>query len=333
MSRRGTPDSEDADSAVRRYWETAIDWFLLTGHRSRIAALLVATFAVLLVAFLNTLLVPLANTQALFYIYSGLVTGNITLITVVVSINQLLLGRELQTPGELRSQLDNVVDYRSNVESAAGRVPPVKPLGFLRLLVESTRQEAQRLGGFARDGTVREAADDIDDVVTQLTEQLDHVDALLVESETDTFSVLSTMLTTNYAEQINQLRTIQHDHGDALPNEINDCVDDLIDRLQDIDIARQYFKSIYLEQELSTLSRMLLLVGLPAVAVAVAGLLTLTVSSSNPSAAVDLILLLTVTLSLGVVPLAILASFILRTATVTRLTAATLPFTTPEQER
>ena len=35
----------------------------------------------------------------------------------------------------------------------------------------------------------------------------------------------------------------------------------------------------------------------------------------------------------GLVPLSILASFFWRTATVTNLTAATLPFTTPEQER
>ncbi len=38
-------------------------------------------------------------------------------------------------------------------------------------------------------------------------------------------------------------------------------------------------------------------------------------------------------LTIGLVPLSIFCSFILRTATVTRRTAATLPFTSPEQER
>ena len=42
---------------------------------------------------------------------------------------------------------------------------------------------------------------------------------------------------------------------------------------------------------------------------------------------------LPIALTLGALPLGILSPFILRTATVTRLTAATLPFATPEQER
>ena len=56
-------------------------------------------------------------------------------------------------------------------------------------------------------------------------------------------------------------------------------------------------------------------------------------SATGPMPPIDLAVLVPVTLAVGLLPLAILGSFILRTATVTRLTAATLPFTTPEQER
>ena len=38
--------------------------------------------------------------------FSGLIDGNLTLITVVVSINQLLLGREFKSPGTLESQIE-----------------------------------------------------------------------------------------------------------------------------------------------------------------------------------------------------------------------------------
>lgn len=117
------------------------------------------------------------------------------------------------------------------------------------------------------------------------------------------------------------------------PDVVHDSIDDLIDRLQEIDIARQYFKSMYMQLELSSLSRVLLYTGLPAVAISIASLLILTVPLSEPDTVTNFQSLLPVTLTIGLLPLAILCSFFLRTATVTKLTAATLPFTTPEQER
>lgn len=317
---------------VATYREKCVDWILLSGDREVVALGIVGNFGAFFAVLVLSDLVPLTNVQALFYAYSGLVTGNLTLVTVVVSINQLLLSRELQTPGELESQIGNVVEYRGEVEGAAGEIAPVKPLGFLRLLVEMTRERAQRLGGLAR-SEVTAGSEVIDEVVTTLTDQLDRVDALLQESDTGTFSVLSVMLETNYAPQINRLREVRAEHEADLPDAVHESIDDLVDRVQEIDVARQYFKAVYLQQELSSLSRSLLYAGLPAVAIAIAGLLVLTVSPGEPSATTGLRLLVVVTLTVGLVPLAILSSFILRTATVTRLTAATLPFTTPEQER
>lgn len=310
-----------------------VDWVLLYGNRQLVAAGLTAGFAASFAAFVLLGLVPLVETQALFYAYSGLIAGNLTLITVVVSINQLLLSRELQSPDELRSQIEGVVDYREEVEAATGEIAPVKPLGFLRLLLEATREEAQRLGGFARDGVVASGHDEIDDVVTGLTDRIDRIDGLLVESRTDTFSVLSLLLETNYAEQIRRLRRLQAAHGADFAEEVHESIDDLVDRLREIDVARQYFKSIYLQQELSTLSRVLLYAGLPAVGVALVSLLALTVPADRPGLTVDLRLFVPVTFTIGLVPLATLCSYVLRAASVTKLTAATLPFTTPEQER
>lgn len=332
MEKTNAAGDESAGTIVDAY-RRGTEWILLTGDRTivgfGIAGALGAFFAVLV----GLGGVPLLDTQALFYAYSGLIAGNLTLVTVVVSVNQLLLSRELQTPGELQSQIENVVEYRTDVEEATGEVAPVKPLGFLRLLVEATREESQRLGGFAKDGVITSGHEEIEEVVTTITDQMDEIDSLLTDSDADTFSVLSVMLETNYAPQINRLRTIRAEHEADLADVVHEAIDDLIDRLRDVDVARQYFKSIYLQQELASLSRLLLYAGLPAVAVAIAALLVLTVPPSTPEFVIDLRILLPVTLTIGLAPLAILCSFILRTATVTNLTAATLPFTTPEQER
>lgn len=315
-------------------WRRRIsEWLLLTGDRSVVALVITSLFF----GFFSSLsildVVPLLDLQALFYVYSGLITGNFTLITVVVSINQLLLSHELQTPGELRTQIENVIEYRRDVEGAADEIAPVQPLGFLRLLVEATREQAQRLGGFSRNDAVQAGGDELASEATRLTEQMDQIDTLLRESETGTINVLLTLLRTNYAQEINQLRMMKERFEEELSPPVHDSIDEVIDRLQEIDVARQYFKAIYFQQELASLSRILLYVGLPAVAIATATLLVLTLPASEPEAIRHVDVLLPVSLAVGFLPLSILCSYILRTATVTNLTAATLPFTTPEQEQ
>lgn len=315
-------------------WRRRIsEWLLLSGDRSLVALVITSLFF----GFFSSLsildVVPLFDLQALFYVYSGLITGNFTLITVVVSINQLLLSRELQTPGELRTQIENVIEYRRDVEGAADEIAPVQPLGFLRLLVEATREQAQRLGGFSRNDTVQAGGDELASEASRLTEQIDQIDTLLRESETGTINVLLTLLRTNYAQEINRLRIIKERFEEELSPPVHDSIDEVIDRLQEIDVARQYFKAIYFQQELASLSRILLYVGLPAVAIATATLLVLTLPASEPEAIRHVDVLLPVSLAVGFLPLSILCSYILRTATVTNLTAATLPFTTPEQEQ
>lgn len=308
-------------------------WVLLDGDRSAVAVVLSGLLLGFFVALFALNAVPLLDVQALFYVFGGLISGNLTLITVVVSINQLLLSRELQTPGELRTQIRNVVEYRRDVEEATDEIAPVEPQGFLRLLAEATREEAQRLGGLARDGAVHAGEDEIETEVSELTERMDRLDSLLRESDEDTITVLSLLLETNYARNINRLRRIKEEYRKELADSAHETIDDIIDRLQEIDVARQYFKSIYLQQELSSLSRLLLYIGVPAVATAVGSLLLLTVPANVPGALFYPAIFLPLSLTIGFSPLVILCSYILRMATVTNLTAATLPFTTPEQER
>lgn len=311
----------------------SIEWLLLRGNRGRIAVSIAVMFGIFFTGLELLGAVPLADMQALLSIYSALIVGNLTLITVVVSINQLFLSRELQTPGELQTQIENIIEYRDEVKHAAEEIPPVKPFGFLRILVEATREEAQRLGGFAKDGAITAGHEEIENVATTLTEQMDQIDKLLTEPETETFSVLSVMLETNYAEQIYKLRTIQATSEPDIADVGHESIETVIDRLREIEVSRQYFRSIYLQQELSSLSRVLLYTGLPAEAVAIGTLLFLTGPTSGPESMLTLRVLLPLTLTIALLPLAVLCSFFLRAATVTKYTAATLPFTTPEQER
>ncbi|ELY69535.1 hypothetical protein [Natrinema versiforme] len=307
-------------------------WLLLDGDRFVIAAGVAAAFGITYVAFSIAGVAPIADTQPLFYAFSGLISGNFTLITVVVSINQLLLSQELQSPGELESEIEDTVDYREEVEAVSNRPAPAEPSGFLRLVVESARRDAQRLGGAAVDGLSADAREEIDEIVTDLTGEFDRIDGLVAESDAGIFNTLSTMLETNFAHEIQRLEEFRRARGDESAADTDEAIDDLLNRLRELDIARQYFKSVYLQVELSRLSRSLFYAGIPAVGTAIAALFVMTVPSGPPFGRTVRAVVFPIVVAVGVFPLAVLFSYILRTATVTERTAAITPFTTPEQE-
>lgn len=159
------------------------------------------------------------------------------------------------------------------------------------------------------------------------------MDELFQTSDASTFTVLSATLTTNYAREIHHLRQIRDQFGGRLPERVFGSINDLIDRLQDIDIARQYFKTLYLQEELSVLSRLRFYVGLPSVGLVAVGLYMLTASNGASVPRPDLAIIVPAITTIGLLPLIVLFAFVLRLATVTQRTAATLPFTTPSQEK
>ena len=325
--------SVDVEASLTQKRRDAREWLLLDGNRYAVALGVLALVFGSLGALELVGNVAAGRTDPLYYLLSSLVGGNITLITVVVSINQLLLSRELAPPGELQSEIENVVDYRSEVEDAADAVAPVEPLGFLRLLFQNTEREVRELRANAEryDSSAR-------DSVGRLSESLlDHVgtvtDLLSSDGNTATFRVLSTTLTTNYARQIYLARRIRHEYAGSLAGPTRGGLERVIDRLQMIDVARQYFKSVYLQQELSALSRRLLYAGIPAEIATTAALLSLSEGAGATPLTRHMPLMILVVVTVGFVPLALLFAYIVRIATVTQRTAAITPFTTPEQEQ
>ena len=194
-------------------------------------------------------------------------------------------------------------------------------------------QEAQRLGGLTIDELDEEISTEVDGIVSEVTDSTDRMDALLQENADSTFSVLSATLTTNYAEEIHRLRRLQLQYDDCLPPHATEIIDDLIHRLQDIDVARQYFKTIYMQEELAVLSRGLFYVGLTSVAAVISGLFVFTATRGASLPSSYLTILLPTIITIGLLPICVLFSFILRIATVSQRMAAVLPFTTPLQER
>jgi hypothetical protein len=312
-------------------WDRMVQWVLLDGNRLVVAGLLLA---VLLVAYTTLELVGFTAVQefgALSAAFGALVSGNITLITVVLSINQLVLSRALGGVGTLERNIEAVSDFRERVRQETGQeVTPEEPAAFLKLLLESTREETERL----RDAAVaignEELQADVNRVTDRLTDHIRHVLDLLDQPDTGVFGALAATLSTNYARELNAVRRIEVRYADQLSEEASKSLDTITRRIKDVDIARQYFKTMYIQEELSYFSRLLLYVGVPAEFFTVAALIAMSQSGSTLSGfPISLPMLAPVVVTIAFTPLAMLFSFVLRVATVAQNTVSPAQFTTP----
>lgn len=227
-------------------------WILFTGDRYLIAASLLGLVAALFIfvgigSVLNEL-------SPLFYLYGGLVGGNITLITIVVSINQLVLLREFGTPGELRTEIRETTSYRQRAtDRATIATQPPELLGGAIGQLQRGAHRIEPAGGNADNSLHRS----LDQLRSSLLEHAERVDTRLSGDDSDLFDVVVAVLRARYGDRIQSVRRIQSVHEDALSSGLNDALDSIVMSLEDLDIARHYLLTIYVRHELSRLSRVL----------------------------------------------------------------------------
>lgn len=310
------------------------EWLFLLERRSVIAGLLLV--GVLLFLLLIEFLIGMAQEQMvpLFYIFSALIGGNLTLITIVLSINQLVISQHLDSPGGLRNEIQGVNEYRRSVEEAlTEEVAPVTPSDFLDMLLSSTQQQVDSAREKLSEVSDEELADELREFLDETAENISHTRHVLERSDVGLFNALSVTLKTNYSQEIYRLRDIQSKYRDELPEECHDLLDELIVRIQQIDVARQYFKTLYLQDELAYLSRILLYVGIPAELTALSMLMLFAASNQPVFDPTTLAVVAPVTITIAAAPLAVLFAFVLRISVVAQRTAAITPFTTDSQEQ
>lgn len=95
-------------------------------------------------------------------------------------------------------------------------VAPVLPPEFFLLLLETTRRQAQELGGLVAHHASDGLRDDVDGLVETVTARIDHTRELYDRSDTGIIEILVAALDTNYAGQTRDAREIKRAHEDAL---------------------------------------------------------------------------------------------------------------------
>lgn len=258
----------------------------------------------------------------LMYMASALVGGNITLITLVVALSQVILSQELESPGSLRDEIGRTADYRQ--AALAQPAPPTDPDDFLQQLLQQTQERAGSLAELLSDSTTESSTHIID----ELPEECAKVSEQLETASDKLSSVIIPLLGIEYATYIHECHQLESAYEGDDHEQLLSTLDALSTDLKNLDIARQYFTTIFMKEELAKLSRSLLYVGILAVPLPVALLIQI---ASYPTAAAPMPVVFAFTLLtvvVGLIPLALLIAFILRVATVAQHIASIAPFMT-----
>lgn len=240
-------------------------WFLLDGNRYLLATILslgvFGTCAMLGLAGI----IPIDETGPTTTLVSAIVGGTLPFITIVLAINQLVLSQELDWPGELTERFDKMAQHRREVESLTDTaVSPAAPADFLSLVVRAVVECTDPLDRIASDHDDHHISVILDGFTDAVRSEGTLVTESLEDADFGTFEALSAVLGHFNGAHLYAARRIRAHHGDALSEEAIRSLDQLIELLAQLAVARQTFKTLYMQHELSHLSKLLLVVGFPA---------------------------------------------------------------------
>lgn len=261
------------------------------------------------------------NTTPLTYMASTLIGGNITLITIVVAINQVILSQELESPGSLRDEIEQTAEYRR--VALDQQTIPTNPSDFLHQLFQQTHQHALSLDDLLPSTPDQES----DPAITDLPNHCKQINDQLESASDNLSNVIVPILGVNYANAIHNCHQLQAKYDEDDHEQLHRTLDQLASDLENLDVARQYFTTTFMKEELATLSRTLLYVGIFAVSAPIALLFDLTTYTGSYPPMPNLFIPSFLSLLVGLLPLAFLIAFILRIATVAGEIAAISPFT------
>jgi hypothetical protein len=304
------------------------EWVVLTGDRVLVAVLGFLALAAVLAGIVLSGLVPFRKDTPVLFLLFALIAANFTLIAIVTSLSQLVLGRRLESPGEIREKIAETVDYREEVGRSIGEsVVPVQPDAFLLALYREASVELETLESLQMEERTQLARGELGTLVEDLGTHCDYVIDILKRPSSGLKHALFVSLSADYESTVHRAWHLQWEHADEFTDEAAEPLGRLAGTLQHIEVASRLFKTVFIESELSELSRFLLYVGFPAQLAAVALTLVYTAPGPEPPLAVPVLrVLVPAVIAAGFAPFVLLSSYVIRLTVVARRTADTFPF-------
>jgi hypothetical protein len=323
-------DARDASSLPKRVSQ----WLLLEGNRMHVTGLLL--FGVLVALLTLSVVRPvdvyalLKDTNTIQTLFNTLLSGMILLVSVVVSINSIVLSEEITDIESQRNRIDASIRYRGQIEEfIEDDVSPARPASFLRTILKIIDQQSTALADIAADSDNDEFRDEAKTFSDEITDEAERAGETLTDTRFGTFKVLLVGLNYDYSRQLHIARRFERKYGHCLGDEQQAAIEDLVETLKVFAIGREYFKSLYYKREFARLSSRLLYVSLPTIVVTSYVLLALDANLFPEVTFLTLTPLLafvSVAYTVALTPYLTLTSYVLRAMTVTLRTLAAGPF-------
>lgn len=306
-------------------------WLLLEADRRTVTALLVAVLFVSLVAI--GVVYPgarraLRTGDPVETLFQALVTATITGVTLVLTLNQLVLSQELGAVGDQRERMVGAMEFRSDAAALFDApVSPARPAQFLRAFVETAALHARELRD-AVDGRDEELERAVVELTDSLIDNADRVSDELDGAAFGEFDVVAAALDFNYSWKIFEARRIATVFAEPLDNEATRTLDALIDVLRLFGPAREHFKTLYFQWELIDLSKTILAAAIPALLVAVGMMIYVDVGTVTGTVfgIARAVVVVAAGTTVSLLPFVVLLAYVLRIATVTKHTLSIGPF-------
>ncbi|ESP89319.1 hypothetical protein [Candidatus Halobonum tyrrellensis] len=319
---------------ISAHLQRPVDWLVLTGKRRFVTLVLFVAVVVTLVGLgvvasveMRQLLSEQNTVQTLF---NTLLSGIILLVSIVASINSLVVSQELTPLGNQYERISDSWEFRQQTATRLGSdTSSAHPSVFLGAIVAATRTKLDDLDVPA--SLSEEAHGDFEAFIDRTNEALDRTESVL-DSTTGSFDVALFASAYDPTAYIEEARLLGASDAD-LPDETEARIEEVMDALRHFATAREYFKTIYYKREFSYLSRDLLYTGLPSIMFVSYVLLAVTSESfaGTTFGVENLALFFGVAYAVALLPFIVLTSYILRAAVIAEHTTASGGFIMDER--
>jgi hypothetical protein len=315
-----TPDAEGEFGVVR--------WVLLEANRLAVTGALLTfvfvSFILLGMIWTIEMQTVLTETSAVQTLLNTLLSGMILLVSIVVSINSIVLSHDMVSVSSQEDRVRGASDFRWDLsEHTRADENPSQPTAFLKVMSRTISERAQALDDDLVDSE-HAAIDELRRHAASVTESADRL-ADVEKTGGAEFAVLWKGMEFEYGTQMERTRSLKSTHYGDSSGDVPERLDRLLEAFELFATGKEYFKTLYYTEEVSKLSQTLLVISLPAILINATTILAI-----NARVLPDFWLLgipplqtfVAAAFTVSLAPYLVLTAYMLRLSTVARLTAS-----------
>lgn len=308
-------------------------WVLLEANRLAVTGMLLTFMfsALMAVGWIWTFEMQqvLTETPAVQTILSALLSGIILLVSIVVSINSVVLSHDITSVEAQGDRIRAVVEFQQDIgQLTDSGESPTDPASFLGLMASVIHDRATALEAVAT-GNDEELTRDIEEYVDEVIRTVEPLGNQGNSASGADFGILWLGLEADYGVYMDRSRTLRSSYESSLSDAFEERLDDLVRAFRLFATGKEYFKTVYYTQEVSQLSRTLLVISLPSILVTASAILAIN-AQLLPETWVfglpPLMSFVATVFTIALAPFLVLTSYMLRLSTVAQRTAGAGPF-------